>query len=157
MPDRVGGGRPHFRPYLRRRHRSRRVTVHTSRLRDQYKQGTPRAVAPSPRSPGGSIQRHRRGGCAMKRMPDTAIKECVTELRAACRLPIEEAALEKLVGWLRPNFERILGHPDGPKRWADHGQRMRDNARHLGGFADFFASHAEARSIDAEALQRAFQ
>ena len=43
----------------------------------------------------------------MKRMPDTAIKECVTELRAACRLPIEEAALETLVGWLRPLLEPV--------------------------------------------------
>jgi hypothetical protein len=90
-------------------------------------------------------------------MPDTAIKECLVELRAACRLPIDENALDTLVGWLRPNFERILGHPDGPKRWADHGQRMRDNARHLGAFADFFASHAESARVDAEALKRAFQ
>jgi hypothetical protein len=93
----------------------------------------------------------------MKRMPDTAIKECLLELRAACRLPIDESALDTLVGWLRPNFERILGHPDGPKRWADHGQRMRDNARHLGAFADFFASHADASRVDGEALKRAFQ
>ena len=27
---------------------------------------------------------------------------------------------------LRPNFERFSGHPDGVKRWADHGQRMRE-------------------------------
>jgi hypothetical protein len=93
----------------------------------------------------------------MKRLPDIAIKECVRELRAACRLPIDEAALGTLVGWLRPNFERILGHPDGGKRWADHGQRMRDNARHLGGFADFFGSHAETEAVGLEELSRAFQ
>ena len=45
----------------------------------------------------------------MKRLPDVAIKECVAELRAACRLPVEQAALDVVVDWLRPNFERILG------------------------------------------------
>jgi hypothetical protein len=93
----------------------------------------------------------------MKRLPDIAIKECVRELRAACRMPIDEAALATLVGWLRPNFERILGHPDGGRRWADHGYRMRDNARHLGAFADFFGSHAEIETIGLEELSRAFQ
>ena len=93
----------------------------------------------------------------MKRLPDVAIKECVAELRAACRLPIEEPALDIIVDWLRPNFERILGHPDGARRWADHGQRMRDNARHLGGFADFFGSHAEVRAIGVDELKRALQ
>lgn len=93
----------------------------------------------------------------MKRLPDIAIKECVTELRAACRLPVEEPALDVIVDWLRPNFERILGHPEGARRWADHGQRMRDNARHLGGFADFFGSHAGVRAIGVEELKRALQ
>jgi hypothetical protein len=55
---------------------------------------------------------------------------------------------------LRPNFERILGHPDGLKRWADHGQRMRNNGRHLGALADFFGDRAGI--VDAEALTRAF-
>ena len=93
----------------------------------------------------------------MKRLPDVAIKECVAELRAACRLPIEEPALDVIVDWLRPNFERILGHPEGARRWADHGQRMRDNARHLGGFADFFGSHADVRVIGVDELKRALQ
>ena len=93
----------------------------------------------------------------MKRLPEIAIKECVGELRAACRLPIEQAALEAVVTWLRPNFESILAHPDGGKRWADHGQRMRDNARYLGAFADFFASHTSADAVGAEELKRAFQ
>ena len=92
----------------------------------------------------------------MRRVPDLAINECVRELRAACRLPIEPAALEELVGWLRPNFERILGSHEGSKRWGDHGQRMRDNARHLGAFADFFGSHTGSDTIGAEELKRAF-
>ena len=91
----------------------------------------------------------------MKRLPEIAIKECVNELRAACRLPIEPAALEVVVGWLRPNFEAILSHPEGGKRWADHGQRMRDNARHLGGFADFFGGRAG--NVGVEELKRALQ
>jgi len=61
----------------------------------------------------------------MRRLPDIAIRECVGELRAACRLPIDQEALGVLIERLRPNFERILAHPDGVKRWADHGQRMR--------------------------------
>jgi hypothetical protein len=93
----------------------------------------------------------------MKRLPDIAIAECVRELRAACRLPIEPPALDMIVDWLRPNFEKILGHPSGGQRWADHGQRMRDNARHLGAFADFFGSHAESERIGVEELKRAFQ
>jgi hypothetical protein len=91
----------------------------------------------------------------MKRLPEAAIKECLVELRAACRLPIEDAALEMVVDWLRPNFERILGHPEGGKRWADHGHRMRDNARYLGTFADFFGNRTG--SVGAEELKRALE
>lgn len=91
----------------------------------------------------------------MRRLPDIAIRECVVELRAACRLPIEPQALDALIERLRHNFDRILGHPDGVKRWADHGQRMRDNARHLGALADFYGSRAGV--VDSEALERAFQ
>ena len=90
----------------------------------------------------------------MKRLPVTAMKECVDELRAACRLPIDEAALETLLDGLRQNFDRILAHPDGAKRWADHGQRMRNNGRHLGALADFFGDRAGV--ANAEALARAF-
>ena len=91
----------------------------------------------------------------MRRLPDIAIRECVTELRAACRLPIDGQALDVLIERLRPNFERILAHPDGPRRWADHGQRMRDNGRHLGALADFYGDRD--RMVGIEALNRAFQ
>lgn len=91
----------------------------------------------------------------MRRLPDIAIKECVGELRAACRLPIEPDALDALIERLRPNFERILAHPDGVRRWADHGQRMRDNGRHLGALADFYGNRAGV--VDHDALMRAFQ
>jgi hypothetical protein len=90
----------------------------------------------------------------VSRVPDLAIKECVAELRAACHRPIEPAALETLVGWLRPNFERILGHPEGARRWATHGHRMRDNARFIGAFADFFGQEVE--TIGLEELKRGF-
>jgi hypothetical protein len=93
----------------------------------------------------------------MKRLPDIAMKECLQELRAACRVPIEQAGIGLLTEWLRPNFERILAHPEGGKRWADHGQRMRDNARYIGTFADFFANHASAETVGVEELKRAFQ
>ena len=93
----------------------------------------------------------------MKRLPDIAMKECKAELRAACRLPIDERAIALLETWLRPNFDRILAHPEGGKRWADHGQRMRDNARFLGAFADFFGSHAGADKVGVDELTRAFK
>lgn len=91
----------------------------------------------------------------MRRLPDIALRECFGELRAACRLPIDEAALQALMERVRPNFERILGHPDGPRRWADHGHRMRDNGRYVGALADFYGSRD--RMVGAEALSRAFQ
>jgi len=91
----------------------------------------------------------------VRRLPEIAMKECVGELRAACRLPIDESALEKFLDPLRPNFERILAHPDGVKRWADHGQRMRNNGRHLGALADFFGDRAGI--VGEDALMRAFQ
>jgi hypothetical protein len=91
----------------------------------------------------------------MRRLPDIAIRECVGELRAACRLPIDQAALDMLIERLRHNFDRILAHPEGVKRWADHGQRMRDNARHLGALADFYGSRNGF--VDPDALNRAFQ
>jgi hypothetical protein len=92
----------------------------------------------------------------MRRLSDIAIRECVRELRAACRLPIDEHALEEVVGWLRPNFERILAGPEGARRWSDHGHRMRDNARHLGAFADFFAHHNDSAQIGIEELTHAY-
>ena len=91
----------------------------------------------------------------MRRLPDIALRECFGELRAACRLPIDETALQALMERVRPNFERILGHPDGPRRWADHGQRMRDNGRYVGALADFYGSRD--RMVGAAALSRAFQ
>jgi len=91
----------------------------------------------------------------MRRLPDIAIRECVIELRAACRLPIDAQALDELIERLRPNFERILAHPDGPRRWADVGQRMRDNGRHIGALADFYGDRD--RTVGADALNRAFQ
>lgn len=93
----------------------------------------------------------------MKRFSEMAYRECLAEFHAACRLPVDPAAAALVAGWLRPSFERILDHPDGLRRWADHGQRMRDNARHLGGFADFFASHAETGLVGAEELSRALE
>ena len=93
----------------------------------------------------------------MKRLPDIALNECLRELRASCRLPVNEDAIQTMASWVRPNFERILGHVDGAKRWADHGQRMRDNGRHMGAFADFFANHNGATEIGLAEITRAFQ
>ena len=90
----------------------------------------------------------------MRRLPDIAFRECVNELRAACRLPIDDRALDELLEPLRANFDRILGGPEGPKRWADVGQRMRDNGRHLGALADFYGS--PDGFVGPDALNKAF-
>lgn len=90
----------------------------------------------------------------MRRLPEIAIQECLGELRAACRLPIDEMALDALVERLRHNFDRILNHPEGVRRWADHGRRMRDNARHLGALADFYGSRDGF--VGPEAIDKAF-
>ena len=89
-------------------------------------------------------------------MSELAIDQCVAELRAACRRPIDARALEMLVDHLRPSFAEVLDHPDGPPRWAGHGQRMRDNARHLGALADFFAHQADALVVGTGELLQAF-
>ncbi len=88
-------------------------------------------------------------------LSDVAIDECVGELKAACRRPIDAAALETVVDWMRPNFERILDRIDGGKRWADHGQRLRTNSRHLGALADFFSSHADVAVVGLDELSAA--
>src|SRR5262249_26042789 len=91
----------------------------------------------------------------MTRMSEIAIKECVGELRAACRRPIDQASLETVIGWLRPQFEKILDRLDGGKRWAEHGQRLRENSRHLGALAAFFANHADAGTVGIDELTQA--
>ena len=90
----------------------------------------------------------------MRKLPDVAIRECVGELRAACRLPIDEPALDTLIERLRHNFDRILAHPEGLQRWANVGQRMRDNARHIGALADFYGNRDGF--VGPDALNRAF-
>jgi len=62
-------------------------------------------------------------------------------------------------GTLRPDYmsrlERILDRADGKKRWAELGPRVRETGRHLGAFADFFASHVGAQEITLEELRHA--
>ena len=93
----------------------------------------------------------------VERLDELAVAQCVGELRAAARRPIDQAALETLIGWLRPQFVDILNHPEGARRWAEHGHLLRDNARHIGALADFFASHVSAPSIGIDELSPAFQ
>src|SRR5689334_13952273 len=91
----------------------------------------------------------------MTKMSEVAINECVAELRAACRKPIDEPGLETILSWVRPDFERILDRADGKKRWAELGPRVRETGRHLGAFADFFASHLGSHVIGLEELSHA--
>jgi hypothetical protein len=89
-------------------------------------------------------------------MPDIAIAECIEEVRAACRRPIDPPALETVVSWLRPQFEEILGRAEGCARWSEHGQLMRDNGRHLGALADFFGHQASVPVVSLYELAQAF-
>jgi hypothetical protein len=91
----------------------------------------------------------------MTNVSDIAISECVAELRAASRRPVDPAALQTVVGWMRPQFELILDRADGGKRWAEHGPRLRENSRHLGALADFFGSHFESEIVGIEELTAA--
>lgn len=91
----------------------------------------------------------------MAKMSEVAISECVLELRAACRRPVDQSSLDTMLSWVRPDFERILDRADGKKRWAELGPRVRETGRHLGAFADFFASHVGAQEITLEELRHA--
>jgi hypothetical protein len=91
----------------------------------------------------------------MTKMSELAINECVLELRAACRRPVDQPALDTILAWVRPDFERILDRLDGKNRWADLGPRVRETGRHLGAFADFFASHADSPIIGINELTEA--
>jgi hypothetical protein len=89
------------------------------------------------------------------KMSEIAINEISLELRAACRRAIDEPALDTMFGGVRPDFERILDRLDGRKRWAEVGPRMREAGRHLGAFADFFASHSGAAVVGIDELTHA--
>jgi hypothetical protein len=91
----------------------------------------------------------------MTKMSELAINECILELRAACRRPVDQPALDTVAGWVRPDFERILDRADGKKRWAELGPRVRETGRHLGAFADFFASHADSPTVGIDELTHA--
>jgi hypothetical protein len=93
----------------------------------------------------------------MSKLSDIAFDEILTEIKAACRLPIDEGALDTVIGRLRVNFEQHLDHPAGGKRWADHGQRVRNSARHLGAFAEFFGNHVGATVVGFDELTSAFK
>jgi hypothetical protein len=89
------------------------------------------------------------------KMSELAMNECILELRAACRRPVDQPALETIRGWVQPDFERILDRLDGKKRWADVGPRVRETGRHLGALADFFASHTNSPIVGIEELTQA--
>jgi hypothetical protein len=89
-------------------------------------------------------------------MSEVAINECVAELRAACRRPINETALERLFDTLRPNFRQILDRPEGKAHWTDHGQHMRDNGRYLGALADFLSYQSDVDIVGDMQLIQAF-
>lgn len=90
------------------------------------------------------------------RLSEQALGECVTELRAACRRPIDEQALATLLDSLRPNFVRILDRPEGPAVWNAYRLQMHDNGRHLGALADYFAYYADVRIVSSPELTQAY-
>src|SRR3954465_14790391 len=93
----------------------------------------------------------------MTKVSEIAINECMAELRTAARRPVDPDAFEVVVGWMRPQFERILDRIDGAARWAQHGPRLRENSWHLGALADFFGHHRDTLEIGIEELTAAVQ
>lgn len=93
----------------------------------------------------------------MSKMSEIAIRECVAELHAGSRRPIDASAVDTLVAWLRPNFEKNLDRLDGPRRWTEHGARVRETSRHIGTLADFFGSHAGVARITLGELSNAMK
>jgi hypothetical protein len=93
---------------------------------------------------------------ASSTLSESAMQECVVELRAACRRPIDDAALAALLDSLRPNFQQILDRPEGRAHWTDHGRHMRDNGRYLGCLADFFSYQSDVDVVGTNELMRAF-
>jgi len=91
------------------------------------------------------------------KLSEIAMGQCLTELKAACRRPIDPPALAALALSLQANFEQILDDPDGKNRWADHGHLMRDNGRHIGALADFLGHLANVDHIGVRELTPAFQ
>jgi hypothetical protein len=92
-----------------------------------------------------------------RKVSEMAMDQCLVELRAACRRPIDRAAIDVVAEWMRPNFEQVLDDPDGRRRWGDHGQQMRENGRHIGAIADFLGYAANVETIRLEQLKPAFQ
>jgi hypothetical protein len=89
-------------------------------------------------------------------LSESAMQECVTELRAACRRPIDESALDALLATLRPQFQEILDRHEGRGHWTDHGRQMRDNARYIGCLADFLSYRADTDIVGPRELMEAF-
>jgi hypothetical protein len=92
----------------------------------------------------------------MTRFSELAMEECVEELRAACRRPIEETALQTLIEWVRPQFTEILDRPEGRTYWSDCGHHMRNNGRYIGGLADFLSHQSDVDVVGASELMQAF-
>ncbi|HWW84566.1 MAG TPA: hypothetical protein VNZ26_13250 [Vicinamibacterales bacterium] len=93
----------------------------------------------------------------MTSMSELAINECRAEVRAACRRPIEDDALDTMFGWMRPQFQKILDRTDGSNRWASHAQNVRESGRHVGALADFFAHHYGNEVVGIEELTSAMK
>jgi hypothetical protein len=91
----------------------------------------------------------------MTSMSERAINECVAELKAASRRPVEEDALDTMLGWMRPQFQKLLDRVDGEKRWASHAENVRESGRHIGALADFFAHHFGSDKVGTEELTAA--
>ena len=76
-----------------------------------------------------------------------AMNECKAWIRAACKSPMVEGALDQVLEPLRDKFQMRLDGADGPKTWADDTPKMRDNGRYMGVFAEFFAQGEPAVTV----------
>src|SRR3981081_3467759 len=98
-----------------------------------------------------SVSTRRR--CGMTKMSELAINECVLELRAACRRPVDQPALDTIAGWVRADFERILDRLDGKNPREDG--RAAEVGRLLAPSGVFLGSHADSPVIGIHELTEA--
>lgn len=76
----------------------------------------------------------------MATLAEQAREECRREIKAACRIALDDETLDKFMDRFSGNFTRLCSDdPAGQKFWARVGQNMRDNGRYIGTFADFFS------------------
>ena len=90
----------------------------------------------------------------MPKLSEQALSECRKELLAACRLPIDPQVLEEFLKKFIGNLENTLDHDPakGSTWWSQIGQKVRDNGRFIGTFAEFLAKDKSSQAVEMHEL-----